>query len=133
MFKGVVAFGAAIAAATALRAGGRSALLPEEHKQMAMRLLLGLLEWLAARAGANPAADAGPSPWVDPSSADRAGRLVAAPQDALEREVGRSLGHWALWLAVAVVLLFLAAGYLRRRWRAKGEASPAWLTWRGPR
>lgn len=100
---------------------------------MAMRLILSLLGWLAGRAGANLAADAGPSPWMDPSSADRAGKLIPAPQDALEPEVGRSLGHWALWLAVALVLALLAAGYVRRRWRAKGVATPAWLTWRGPR
>ncbi len=103
---------------------------------MAMRALLSLLEWLAARAGADLTADAG-SPWTGPSGADRAGRLVPAPQDGFEPEVGRSLGHslghWALWLAAAMILVILAVGYVRRRWRSKGDASPARLTWRGPR
>jgi len=100
---------------------------------MAMNLLLRVLEWLAIRAGADLGADA--RPWDAPSTADRAGQLVAVPQDGLEPEVTRSFGHWALWLAVGVVLLALALGYVRRRLRAKGEAWPAWLrlTWRGPR
>ena len=65
-----------------------------------MRMLIGLIAWLAARAGADIGiADAAqPAPWSDATTADRAGRLVAVPQDALEPEVTRSLGvHWALW------------------------------------
>jgi hypothetical protein len=102
-----------------------------------MRTLIGLIAWLAARAGADIGiADAGaqPAPWSDATTADRAGRLVAVPQDALEPEVTRSLGaHWALWLSVGLIVLVLAAGYIRRKWRSQGWERPAWLTWRGPR
>jgi hypothetical protein len=101
-----------------------------------MRTLIGLIAWLAARAGADIGiADAGaPTPWSDATTADRAGRLVAVPQDALEPEVTRSLGaHWALWLSVGLIVLILAAGYIRRKWRSQGGERPAWLTWRGPR
>lgn len=100
---------------------------------MSLRLLISLLEWLAVRAGANLPAradSAGPS---GPGMADRAGQLVAAPRDGLEPEVGRSFGSWALWAAVGVVLIIVAAGYLRRRWKTKGVSYPAWLTRRGPR
>jgi hypothetical protein len=102
-----------------------------------MRTLIGLIAWLAARAGADVgiADAAAPSaPWSDATTADRAGRLVAVPQDALEPEVTRSLGaHWALWLSVGLIVLVLAAGYIRRKWRSQGGERPAWLTWRGPR
>lgn len=100
-----------------------------------MRTLIAVLQWLAARAGANLGmADAGSQPWADPPTADRAGRLVPAPEDGLQPEVSRSfVEHWALWLAVGVVLLIVGAGYVRRRWRARGDERPAWLTWRGPR
>ncbi len=73
-------------------------------------------------------------PGSQDTTADRAGRLVPVPQDGLEPEVTRSLGtHWALWLAVGIVLLILAVGYIRRKWRAHGAARPGWLTRRGPR
>ena len=102
-----------------------------------MRTLIGLIAWLAARAGADVGmADAGapPVPWSDATTADRAGRLVAVPQDALEPEVTRSLGaHWALWLSVGLILLVLAIGYIRRKWRSQGAQRPGWLTWRGRR
>ena len=89
-----------------------------------MRALVALLGWLAAHAGA---ADA-------PSTADRAGRLVPTPHEGLEPEVGRSLvEHWALWLAVGLVLIIVGMGYARRRWRARGQTPPAWLTWLGRR
>ena len=69
-----------------------------------MRTLVGLIAWLAARAGANlgiTAAGTPAEPWSGATNADRAGRLVPVPQDGLEPEVSRSLGvHWALWLAV---------------------------------
>jgi hypothetical protein len=100
-----------------------------------MRTLIGLIAWLAARAGAD-IGDAGapPVPWSEATTADRAGRLVGVPQDALEPEVTRSLGvHWALWLSVALILVVLAIGYIRRKWRSPGVERPGWLTWRGPR
>lgn len=100
---------------------------------MAMIPLLRLLEWLAARAGAGLAADAGSVPWDTPTDADRAGRLVPVPQEGLEPELSRSLGLWALWLAVGVVLVIVAAGYVRRRWRGRRVVRPGWLTRRGPR
>lgn len=95
--------------------------------------LISLLELLAARAAASLGAKADSGVFSGPGMADRAGQLLAAPQDSLEPEVGRSFGHWALWAAVGVVLIILAIGYVRRRWGAKGERSPAWLTWRWPR
>jgi len=101
-----------------------------------MRALVGLIAWLAARAGADLGIAAGsPSePWSGATNADRAGRLVPVPQDGLEPEMGRSLGlHWALWLAVGLILLILAVGYVRRKWRARGDERPGRLTWRGPR
>lgn len=100
---------------------------------MAMIPLLRLLEWLAARAGASLAADAGSAPWDVPSNADRAGSLLPVPQEGLEPELSRSLGHWALWLAVGIVLVILAVGYVRRRWRGRREVRPGWLTRRGLR
>ena len=61
-------------------------------------------------------------PGSEVTTADRAGRLVTVPQDALEPVVTRSLGaHWALWLAVGLVLLILGVGYIRRKWRAQGR------------
>jgi hypothetical protein len=93
-----------------------------------MRTLVGLIAWLATRAGADfgiTGAGAPTVPWSDATTADRAGRLVPVPQDALEPEVARSLGaHWALWLAV---------GYIRRKWRSRGDQRPGRLTWRRPR
>ena len=50
---------------------------------------------------------------------------MPVPQEALEPEVTRSLGaHWALWLAVGLILLILAVGYIRRKWRARGAQRP---------
>jgi hypothetical protein len=96
-----------------------------------MRTLVALIAWLAIRAGAN----IGPgAPWSDATTADRAGRLVPVPQDALEPEVTRSLGaHWALWLSVGLILLILALGYIRRKWRSRSDQRPGRLTWRRPR
>jgi hypothetical protein len=96
-----------------------------------MRTLIALIAWLAMRAGAEIGSGA---PWSDATTADRAGRLVPVPQDALEPEVTRSLGaHWALWLSVGLILLILAVGYIRRKWRSRGDRRPGRLTWRGPR
>ena len=97
-----------------------------------MRTLVAVLEWLAARAGAMAAAaDAGAA---DGATADRAGRLVPVPHDGLEPDVSRSLvEHWALWLAVGLVVIIVGMGYVRRRWRARGQMPPAWLTWLGLR
>lgn len=109
-----------------------------------MRALVGLLTWLAIRAGA----DIGPAGqrWSDASLVstaarvaelgpsvrpDRAGRLVPVPEEALEPN-RPLLAHWALLAAVALVVLIVAAGYLRRRWKAhareRGARSPrpAW-------
>lgn len=97
---------------------------------MAASPMFRLLEWLASRAGASVGADAGGRPWEAPSTADRAGRLIPAPQDGLEPEVGRWFSAWALWLAVGLIVLILLAGYVRRRWRGAGEESTGWLTWR---
>ena len=122
--------------------------LPKKNRRprgvIAMRTLVSLLAWLAIRAGAKiarprwiraPIAGAVPGIAVlgQTVGPDRAGRLVPVPEDALEPEVGRSLGaHWALWAAVGLIVLLLAAGYLRRRWRAPGAPRPArfaWLVW----
>jgi hypothetical protein len=102
-----------------------------------MRRLVDLVAWLAARAGAGlgvVGAGAPLGPGTGDTTADRAGRLVPVPQEGLEPEVTRSFAtHWALWLAVAIVLLILAVGYIRRKWRANGAERPSWLTRRGPR
>ncbi len=102
-----------------------------------MRTLVDLVAWLAARAGGDfGMAGAGKPlpPGSEATTADRAGRLVPVPQEGLEPEVTRSLGtHWALWLAVGIVLLILAVGYIRRKWRAQGGESPGWITRRGRR
>lgn len=102
-----------------------------------MRTLVDLVASLAVRAGADLGLSGAGSPLTpgsEATTADRAGRLVPVPREGLEPEVTRSLGtHWALWLAVVVVLLILAAGYVRRKWRAQGDERPGWLTRRGPR
>jgi hypothetical protein len=99
------------------------------------RTVLGLVAWLAVRAGARfdlpggaypmpSAATAGPVP-ATPVLPNRAAWLVPVPDDP---EAGRSLvAHWALWAAVALILLILAVGYVRRRWKS-GER-PAWFPW----
>jgi len=99
-----------------------------------------LIAWLAVRAGAKIGASrpsraslaiAAPATIVLGQAVEpnRAGRLVPVPEEALEPEVGRSLGaHWALWAAVVLILTLLAVGYLRRRWKA-GSARPAWFSW----
>ena len=102
-----------------------------------MRTLVDLVAWLAVKAAAGlGSVDAGAplGPGSEDTTADRAGRLVPVPREGLEPEVTRSFGtHWALWLAVGLVLLIVGAGYVRRRWRARGHARGAGLTWRGPR
>jgi len=103
-----------------------------------MHTLLALIVWLATRAGADirqagaTLGDAAPGAgWLtDATGADRAGRLVPVPQDGLEPEVSRSLGaHWALWVAVGLILLILAIGFIRRRWKARGSARPGRFPW----
>ena len=109
----------------------------DSAESMEMRTLVDLVAWLAARAAAELGmVDAGRPlpPGSQDTTADRAGRLVPVPQDGLEPEVTRSLGtHWVLWLAVGIVLLILAGGYIRRKWRARGDQGPGWLTRRGRR
>ena len=106
-----------------------------------MRALVALLAWLATRAGADIGppgqrwerasfvgtashlAQAGPS--VQP---DRAGRLVPLPEEAPGPD--RSLAaHWALLAAVALVVLIVAAGYMRRRWKAHSQGRGARFPW----
>jgi hypothetical protein len=107
-----------------------------------MRVFVSLLAWLAVRAGAHVGADVGEPRHrcsratvanAIPGAAvlgqalqpNRAGRLVPVPNEALPE---RSLSaHWALWAAVALVVLVLAAGYLRRRWKAAGSPRAARL------
>lgn len=59
---------------------------------------------------------------------DRAGRLVPMPEDTVQP--GRSLlAYWVLGAAVALVVLILAVGFLRRRWKAGWRPRPDWLAW----
>ncbi len=79
-----------------------------------MRMLVSLLAWLLGQTF-------GPN---------RAARLVTVPDDGMEPAgIARTLlAHWALWAAVALILLALAAGYLRRRWRGARQPGPARLS-----
>jgi len=43
------------------------------------------------------------------------------PEETLEPN--RPLAHWALLAAIALVVLIVAAGYLRRRWKAQAQAT----------
>ena len=89
-----------------------------------MRALVGLLTWLAIKAGADigrgaslvgsASRVAGLGPAVHP------GPGVSIPEKALEPN-HPVLAHWALLAAVALVGLIVAGGYLRRRWRALFE------------
>ena len=109
-----------------------------------MRVLVGLLTWLAIWAGADigPAAQRwGHASFVSAAARaaelgrsvrpDRAGSLVPVPEEALEPN-RPMLAHWALLAAVALVVLIVAGGYLRRRWRAHARTRgtrpprPAW-------
>jgi hypothetical protein len=109
-----------------------------------MRALVGLLAWLAIKAVADiatPGRRWGHTSVVRvatrlaelaaPVHPDRAGRLVRVPEEALETD--RSiLAHWALLAAVALVVLIVTGGYLRRRWKARGRPRGArfpWLAW----
>jgi hypothetical protein len=79
-------------------------------------MLISLLAWLLGQT-------------VGPN---RAGRLVTVPDNGMEPGIARTLlTHWALWVAVALILLALAAGYLRRRWRDGGRPGPARFSWLG--
>lgn len=63
---------------------------------------------------------------------NRAGRLVPVPDDGMEPGFVRTLlAHWALWVAVALILLALAAGYARRRWKGGGRPGLARFSWLG--
>jgi hypothetical protein len=106
-----------------------------------MRIFVSLLAWLAVRAGADigrprphssraAVANAVPGAAVLGQTLvpNRAGRLVPVPDETLEPEP--SFGaHWALWAAVVLIVLVLAAGYLRRRWKAAGSPRPARMLW----
>jgi hypothetical protein len=102
-----------------------------------MRTFVSLVAWFAARAGA----DIKPATWTlsHPCVAvaatgtlilgevvrpNRAGRLVPLNDDGTARPFA---WHWALWLAVALIMALLAAGYLRRRW--KGAPSRPQQSW----
>jgi hypothetical protein len=79
-----------------------------------MRILVSLLAWFLAQT-------------VRPN---RAGRLVPVPDDGMEPGLARTLlAHWVLWTAVALILLALAAGYARRRWKGRGKPGPARFAW----
>lgn len=96
------------------------------------KTFVNLIAWFAAQAVTGIGRNAMPFAIAVPGAAalgqtvgpNRAGRLVPVQDDTLEPEFGRSLvAHWALWAAVALILLILLAGYLRRRWRAAAPSS----------
>jgi hypothetical protein len=102
-----------------------------------MRTFVSLVAWLAARAraGMKPATRTLSHPCVAVAATgsvilgevvrpNRAGRLVPLEDDGAARSFA---WHWALWLAVLLILALLAAGYLRRRW--KGDASRPQQDW----
>jgi hypothetical protein len=104
-----------------------------------MRALVGLLAWLAIKAGANIATPG--QRWGHASvlgaatrlaelaatvRPDKAGRLVPVPEKALDRPI---LAHWALLAAVALVVLIVTGGYLRRRWKAQGRPRGTRFPW----
>ena len=105
-----------------------------------MRALVGLLAWLAIKAGADIATPG--QRWghasvfgaatrlaelAAPVRPDKAGRLVPVPEEALEPD--RSIvAHWALLAAVALAVL-ITGGYLRRRWKAQGRPRGARFPW----
>lgn len=106
-----------------------------------MRALVGLLAWLAIKAGADIATPG--QRWghasvfgaatrlaelTAPVRPDKAGRLVPVPEEALEPD--RSIvAHWALLAAVALVVLIVTRRYLRRRWKAQGRPRGARFPW----
>jgi hypothetical protein len=106
-----------------------------------MRALVGLLAWLAIRAGADigpPGQRWGRASFVGTATRiaqlgpsvrpDKAGRLVPIPEEALGPD--RSfVAHWALLAAVALVVLIVAWGYLRRRWKARAKLGGSRLPW----
>jgi hypothetical protein len=94
-----------------------------------MRTLVSLLAWLARSAGAASPGNLSLSVMVpgvavlaEVVQPNRAGRLVPVPEEALEQsDIARSLTLYSvLWAAVAVIVLLLAVGYLRRRWKSAG-------------
>jgi Tfp pilus assembly protein PilN len=103
-----------------------------------MRVFVSLIAWLAVRAGADvgqprhrygsvAVANAIPGGAIlsQALSPNRAGRLVPVPEEALPEK--SLVSHWALWAAVVLIVLVLAAGYLRRRWKAAGRPRAARL------
>jgi hypothetical protein len=106
-----------------------------------MRALVGLLAWLAIKAGANIATPG--QRWghgsvvgaatrlaelAGPVRPDKAGRLVPVPEEALEPDHSL-VAHWALLAAVALVVLIVTGGYVRRRWKAHGRPRGARFPW----
>jgi hypothetical protein len=107
-----------------------NALLVERRN--GMHTLVKLLAWFAARAGANiaPSGVDKSHAFETPGGANRAGQLVPLPEDAADTDPASSLdAHWALWAAVALVVVLLAIGYIRRRWKDGTIVHPAWLRW----
>ena len=88
-----------------------------------MRALVGLLAWLAIKAGADVAtpgqrwghgsvvgAASRLAELAGPVHPDKAGRLVRVPEEALEPDHSL-VAHWALLAAVALVVLIVTGGY----------------------
>ncbi len=84
-----------------------------------MRTLVGVVAWLATRAGTEVDRPGGINrgQLATKTTADKAGRLVAVPEEAREQVTAPSLvSYWALGVAAALIFLILAVGYVRR-WR----------------
>lgn len=89
-----------------------------------MRTLVSAVAWLATRAGAEvdgPGGAAREQVAGEPT-ADKAGRLVAVPDETPQQVTAPSLeSYWALGAAAILILILLASGYVWRHLARRGR------------